>query len=261
MGVIDPDTSGGVGFVLSERHEPAEEMWHTNPQARLIVANEAVVALHTEAGRWVAPPGCAVWVLAGVLHRVTSAAGAALRILHVNAPADPDADAPGAPGAAVVPADCRVIAIDALADALLSAAAGFGAGYVSGGHESRIVRVLLDHLADLPLMPLSLIWPRDPRTRHIADTLTLNPAEGDVLDNLAVAAGVTARTAARLFIKETGLTFGQWRQQLRLLEALERLGTGASVHQVALEVGYHDVSSFIAVFRQALGETPARYFR
>jgi len=258
MGVIDPDTSGGVGFVLSEHHEPTEEMWHTNLQTRLIVANEAVVALHTEAGRWVAPPGCAVWVLAGELHRVTSAAGAALRILQVNAPADPDADTPHA---AAVPADCCVIAIDALADALLSAAAGFGAGYVRGGHESRVVRVLLDHLVGLPVMPLSLIWPRDPRTRHIADTLTINPAEGDVLDNLAVAAGVTARTAARLFIKETGLTFGQWRQQLRLLEALELLGGGASVHQAALEVGYHDVSSFIAVFRQALGETPARYFR
>ncbi|HXZ08643.1 MAG TPA: helix-turn-helix transcriptional regulator [Paraburkholderia sp.] len=258
MGVVDPDASGGSGFVLSGHHEPAEEMWHTNPQARLIVASEAVVALHTEAGRWVAPPGCAVWVVPGVLHRVTSTAGAALRVLYVNASADPDADALGA---ATVPADCCVIAIDALADALLSEAAGFGAGYVSGGHESRTVCALLDHLAGLPVMPLSLIWPRDPRTRHIADTLTVNPAEADVLDELAVAAGVTARTAARLFIKETGVTFGQWRQQLRLLEALERLGGGASVHQVALEVGYHDVSSFIAVFRQALGETPARYFR
>jgi AraC-like DNA-binding protein len=48
---------------------------------------------------------------------------------------------------------------------------------------------------------------------------------------------------------------------LRLLVALEKLGAGASVTQVALEVGYNDVSSFIAVFRDALGETPARYFR
>ena len=74
-------------------------------------------------------------------------------------------------------------------------------------------------------------------------------------------AGVTARTAARLFVKETGQTFGQWRQQLRLLVALEHLGGGASVTQVALEVGYSDVSSFIAVFRDAFGDTPARYFR
>lgn len=30
--------------------------------------------------------------------------------------------------------------------------------------------------------------------------------------------------------------------------------------QVAMEVGYADVSSFIAVFKEAFGETPARYF-
>ncbi|SIT48653.1 Uncharacterized HTH-type transcriptional regulator YeaM (fragment) [Paraburkholderia ribeironis] len=80
-----------------------------------------------------------------------------------------------------------------------------------------------------------------------------------VLEELAAAAGVTARTAARLFVKETGQTFGQWRQQLRLLVALEDLSAG--VTQVALEVGYNDVSSFISVFRAAFGDTPARYFR
>jgi AraC-like DNA-binding protein len=41
----------------------------------------------------------------------------------------------------------------------------------------------------------------------------------------------------------------------------ERLGAGESVSTVALDVGYEDVSSFIAVFKSALGETPARYFR
>jgi AraC-like DNA-binding protein len=81
------------------------------------------------------------------------------------------------------------------------------------------------------------------------------------LDDFAEAASITARTAARLFTKETALTFGRWRQQLRLLTALVRLAAGASVTQVALDVGYSDVSSFIAVFKDALGETPARFFR
>jgi AraC-like DNA-binding protein len=39
------------------------------------------------------------------------------------------------------------------------------------------------------------------------------------------------------------------------------LGAGDSVTRVALEVGYGDVSSFIAVFKAAMGDTPARYFR
>lgn len=126
---------------------------------------------------------------------------------------------------------------------------------------SRLLQVLLDRLAALPAAPLGLNWPRDPRIQRIADALSRDPALSLVLDDLAAAAGVTARTAARLFVKETGQTFGQWRQQLRLLAALEHLGAGASVTQVALEVGYNDVSSFITVFRAAFGDTPARYFR
>ena len=78
---------------------------------------------------------------------------------------------------------------------------------------------------------------------------------------LAKKCGLTERTAARLFLRETRLTFGEWRRQLRLLAALERLGAGESVSNVALDVGYEDVSSFIAVFKAALGTTPARYFR
>jgi AraC-like DNA-binding protein len=249
MDVIDQDADGGAVFVLSERYEAAEEMWHAKPRARLIVASDTVLTLHTKTGRLVAPPRCAVWVLPGVLHRVSSTAGVALRSLYADADAE------------VVPASCCVVAVDSLADVLLTEAATFGAGYAPDGPQARIVRVLLDHLPELAVVPLSLNWPQDPRTQHIADALVADPADTGVLDDFASAAGVTARTAARLFVKETGLTFGQWRQQLRLLVALEQLGSGESVTQVALRVGYHDVSSFIAVFRQALGETPARYFR
>lgn len=66
---------------------------------------------------------------------------------------------------------------------------------------------------------------------------------------------------ARLFSRDTGLTFTQWRQQLRLLKALQALSLGESVTQVALAVGYQDVSAFIQVFKDAFGDTPARYAR
>jgi AraC-like DNA-binding protein len=249
MDVIDTGAAGGAAFVRLERREAIEETWHTDPRARLILAGGGVLTVRTETGRWVAPPKCAVWVPPDVLHRASSTAGAALRTLY----ADPEA--------APVPPHCCVVTIDPLVDALLTAAAEFGADYPPDGPQARIVGVILDRLPDLAVVPLELTYPRDPRTQKIAEALTENPAETGVLDDLAAAAGVTARTAARLFVKETGLTFGQWRQQLRLLAALERLGGGESVTQVALAVGYNDVSSFIAVFRQTLGETPARYFR
>lgn len=56
------------------------------------------------------------------------------------------------------------------------------------------------------------------------------------------------------------MTFGRWRQQLRLLHALRLLAAGRPVTAVALEVGYDSPSAFIAMFRAALGTTPSRYF-
>ena len=55
--------------------------------------------------------------------------------------------------------------------------------------------------------------------------------------------------------------FRRWRQQARLLHALERLAAGDSVTTTALEVGFNGTSAFIAMFRRALGRTPGSYFR
>ena len=55
------------------------------------------------------------------------------------------------------------------------------------------------------------------------------------------------------------MSFGRWRRQARLLQALRRVAEGASVSSVALDVGYESTSSFIAMFRRTLGTTPGRY--
>ena len=70
----------------------------------------------------------------------------------------------------------------------------------------------------------------------------------------------SARTLERIFQEETGMTFGRWRQQLRLLQAMRLLAAGRPVTAVALEVGYDSPSAFIAMFKRTLGTTPHRYF-
>ncbi|NML97620.1 helix-turn-helix transcriptional regulator [Paraburkholderia sp. RP-4-7] len=246
---FDPDGVERSVFVVDERHEAIDESWRAYRRARLIYVSVGVLTVRTESGRWVVPPGHALWLTANTLHCLT--AGEPVRLYSLYADAD----------AAPLPTQSGALVLNPLAAALLSAAADLPHDQPFDEPAERLLQVLLDRLSGLPAAPLALNWPRDPRIQRIAELLNANPAEPAVLDDLATAAGVTARTAARLFVKETGQTFGQWRQQLRLLVALERLGAGASVTQVALEVGYSDVSSFIAVFRDAFGDTPARYFR
>jgi len=228
-------------------------------RARLIHVSDGVLTVRTEGGRWVVPPARALWLVANTLHCLHATRPVQLYSLYVAT--DSGATRAVAPSAAPLPAQTGALIPDTLVQALLAAAADLPLRHSPDQPGLRLLQVLLDRLATLPATPLGLNWPSDPRAQRIADALSENPAQSSILEELAAAAGVTARTAARLFAKETGQTFGQWRQQLRLLAALEHLGAGASVTQVALEVGYSDVSSFIAVFRDAFGDTPARYFR
>lgn len=164
------------------------------------------------------------------------------------------------PGTVGISADCGVVFIDPLTRELLVEAASFPDRYTQDGPEARLMQVILDRLSRSETEPLSIPRPRDERLRRLCDLLQADVADERTLDELASEVGMTSRTAARLFRKETTLTFARWRQQIRLLRALELLGEGTSVAHTAHTVGYRDVSSFIAMFRQALGTSPARYF-
>jgi AraC-like DNA-binding protein len=63
----------------------------------------------------------------------------------------------------------------------------------------------------------------------------------------------------RLFHEQTGMSFTQWRTRLLLVEAVERLVAGASVTDVAVDLGYGSTSSFVYMFRSNLGVSPGRY--
>jgi AraC-like DNA-binding protein len=71
---------------------------------------------------------------------------------------------------------------------------------------------------------------------------------------------MSERTLARLVVRETGLTFGRWRQQLHLIVALRQLAAEDSVQRVAGNLGYDSVTAFITMFKKALGQSPTQYF-
>jgi AraC-like DNA-binding protein len=125
---------------------------------------------------------------------------------------------------------------------------------------ARLIGVLVDQLSALPTIPLQLPWPSDERARRAADWLQAHPDDPGVIKQVAKRVALSVRTMERLFQRETGLTFGKWRQQLRLLHGLRHLAAGRPVTAVAFDVGYESASAFIAMFKRTLGVTPHRYF-
>ena len=66
----------------------------------------------------------------------------------------------------------------------------------------------------------------------------------------------------RSFRRATGLTLHDYREQVRLRLALERLGDGErDLTRLALDLGYSSHSHFTASFREAYGRTPSEFRR
>ncbi|MFQ6024699.1 MAG: helix-turn-helix transcriptional regulator [Acidiferrobacterales bacterium] len=223
---------------------------HRHLRAQLVYASTGVLTVSTTEGRWVVPPQQAVWVPAGTDHEVRSSGAVSMCSLYV----DPSA-------ARELPIHCCVLTVPGLMRQLILKAVSLPNEYGPGGPAARLMHVILDQLRELEPTPLHLPMPHDPRLKPMADTLVANPADNRDLGTWAQSAGASARTLARLFLKETGMTFGNWRQRLRLQAAVARLGAGQSVTTVAYDLGYQSPSAFIAMFKRVLGAPPAHYFR
>jgi len=125
----------------------------------------------------------------------------------------------------------------------------------------RLHAVLLDELRASPQRPVHLPEPTDPRLVAVCAALRRDPADARTLAALGAAVGVGERTLTRLFRTDLGMTFPQWRTQLRLYHALRMLADGSPVTTVAHACGWASTSAFIDVFRRAYGHTPGTHHR
>lgn len=221
---------------------------HAHPRGQLIYACRGVMKVICTRDVWVVPPSQAVWVPPGVEHQVYFPGEVSLRNLFVD---------PSAAGG--LPDSCRVLQVTPLLRELILRAVELGDGYAANAPAARLVQVVLDEIARARATELCLPTGRDARLRRVVEALQADPADPRTLDDFARLANVSARTLARLFVQDTGLTFGEWRQRLRLQTAIERLGRGESVTSVALALGYNSISAFISMFRALLGVSPGRY--
>jgi AraC-like DNA-binding protein len=154
--------------------------------------------------------------------------------------------------AATLPPAVRVIAVSPLLRELILRACMLPVLYDEAGAEGRVIGLLLDEIAALPSVALDLKMPADPRVERVCRSLRDAPGDCRTLDDWARGAGASGRTLARLFLKETGLSFADWRQQARL-------AAGQPITRIALDLGYDSPSAFTAMFRRALGAPPSQY--
>jgi AraC-like DNA-binding protein len=84
--------------------------------------------------------------------------------------------------------------------------------------------------------------------------------EPQALGDLARVAGSSRYHFLRTFKRVTGVTPHQWLLRARLRDAARRLAeTRAPITEIALDVGFEDLSNFIRTFRAEFGMSPSRW--
>ncbi|MBP2329712.1 AraC-like DNA-binding protein [Kibdelosporangium banguiense] len=219
---------------------------HRHDDHQIVYAGSGVVAVTTDAGTWFAPGTQAIWVPAGTVHAHRAHSRVDLHLVGLPARTNP-----------LGLYEPTVLSVSPLLRELIVA---YTREPVEDGPERRRLRaVLLDQLRTSPRRAVQLPAPRDLRLVELCALLQDNPADSRTLAELGASIGVGERTLSRLFRADVGMTFPQWRTQLRLYHALRMLADDLPVTTVAHRCGWSSASAFIDVFRRSFGHTPGAF--
>ena len=98
------------------------------------------------------------------------------------------------------------------------------------------------------------------RIARVVRQLGAEVGAAHALADLAHTAGLSRYHFLRTFRRVTGVTPHQWLLRARLREAAQRLlATREPITQIALAVGFDDLSNFVRSFRAEFGRSPRRY--
>lgn len=233
--------------VISQSGVVRETPRHHHARGQLLGAEHGLLTVDAGNCLWVVPATHAVWIPPALPHGLYSHGPYSGWSVYVATSACKEL--PEKP--------CIFSFTGLLREAVMRAASWKGNAFTAS--QARLAGVILDEIQSLPLTHLGLPMPKDVRLRKIARALSERPDDNRSLEEWAAWAGTSTRTITRRFSAETGFNFTEWRQRVRLLRALELLAAGQPVTAIALDLGYDNVSAFIALFRRVFGVTPGRY--
>ena len=221
------------------------------PQMRccgqLLAAFDGLMSLWTESGRWLVPAGHCAWIPPEYLYSVRAHEPFSGRVADVRKEA-----------CLTLPQNPCIVATSGLLREAILRVHDSKSGSCDA-EQNLLAMIICQEIRKLPQTRVEIALPSDPRLLRITTAIADDLADNRGLEEWAAWTGMSTRTLVRRFMQETGLSFTEWRQQARVMRALEWLACGTPVTTVALDLGYDTVSAFIAMFRRAMGMTPTAY--
>lgn len=220
---------------------------HSHEKAQLLYAASGVMSVITPDSNFIVPPQRGVWIPSGVQHEVSCRGSVSLRTLYID------------PSFRSEVRECRIVEVGPLLQSLIVEITRLDPDEANQPRNRQIIDLLLSELSAAPHIHYAAPMPKDERLIRVCRTVIADPAGHQNIDDFADIACMSRRSFTRKFKSETGMGVAVWRQQVRLLEALSLLSTGATVTSAALDVGYESASAFSTTFQKAFGVAPSKY--
>ncbi len=222
--------------------------WHYHETAQLVYAQRGVMAVETPNKVWMIPPQRAVWIPPLTHHKVSMHGQAEMRNLYLR------------------PDTCHhfesscMIHVSSLLRELILHLSTLSTNTDCNDEAERVLLVILDQFTKVHQVPFQLPIATHTKLKSMCNQLLAEPANNRTLNDWAQQTHTSSRTLSRLFRQDMGLSFIQYRQQVRLFAALRLLAKGLPVTSVAMDVGFSSVSAFTHLFKNHMGETPGHFF-
>lgn len=223
---------------------------HRHAWGQLNYTAHGVMQLEIDGRRFFSPPNYAVWVPPDTEHGCYNPQAVVYRSVYISR--ELSQSLPAQP--------CSLVISDIL-KAILGDFARRDVKVPRTDADQRLAQVLVDQLHCAPVHTGYLPYAQGPGLRSVLQALQRNPGDNRPLGDWAASVHVSERTLARQFIRELGISFGEWRQRLRFLRAIEALEGEQSIQQIAFDLGYGSPSAFIAMFQRQAQCTPEQYRR
>lgn len=226
-------------------HSGVIEYLHTHREGQLVYALSGVIKIITTSGIWILPSNTGLWIPSNEPHELHMVGEVSMCPVYITPEAIPSS----------LKTFCLIKISPLLKELILEMLCCTHSSLLS------LLRPLLLKLLSEPehIHGCCLPLPKDPKIRKLCEYLLEHPSNTTSIDIWADHLGVSPRTLIRHFKQQTGMSFTQWKVQVRLSEAIKQLSNGVKINQISSELGYTSPNAFGLMFRKVMGVSPSQY--
>lgn len=221
---------------------------HSHSKDQLTFSIKGCTTITIDKLKCVLPPMRAAWIPSGIKHRAQMSNVTNYRSLYFDRSLQER-----------LPRKLMIVDVNPLLHELIERMA-FWPFNMPDEQQINTLNLFIEEFNQAKESHLNLPLPDDYRLQYWLETINDDDFIAPTLNDLSTQVGASAKTISRIFDKETGMSYQSWRQQWRLLGAIELLSKEVRVNEVADRLGFSSDSAFISFFRQQTGSTPLSYF-